>query len=40
MRLGEFVVTIGVLAVTLGTKDLPILARGLGRLTGRALGAT
>ena len=36
--MGEILVTVGVVAVAFGPK-VPIIARGLGRLTGQAVGA-
>lgn len=35
---GEWIVTVGVVVVAFGPKDIPIIARGLGRLTGQAVG--
>ena len=37
--MGEILVTVGVVAVAFGPKEIPIIARGLGRLTGQAVGA-
>ena len=35
---GEWIVTVGVVVVAFGPKDIPIIARGLGKLTGQAVG--
>lgn len=35
---GEWIVTVGVVTVAFGPKDIPIIARGLGKLTGQAVG--
>ena len=37
--MGEVVVTLGVVAVAFGPKDIPVIARGLGRMAGQAVGA-
>lgn len=37
--MGEVVVTLGVVAVAFGPKDVPVIARGLGRAAGQAVGA-
>jgi hypothetical protein len=37
--MGEVVVTVGVIAVAFGPKDIPVIARGLGRVAGQAVGA-
>ena len=36
--MGEIVVTAGAVAVAFGPKDIPVIARGLGKLTGQAVG--
>ena len=35
---GEWIVTVGVVVVAFGPKDIPVIARGLGKLTGQAVG--
>ncbi len=37
--IGEWMVTVGVGVAAFGPKDIPVIARGLGKLTGQAVGA-
>jgi Sec-independent protein translocase protein TatA len=38
LSVGEFLATTGVVAVSFGAKEIPFLARSLGKLAGYAVG--